>query len=383
MERQVVGGRRMVTVGLGAVETKSRRGLLDAAGRPEVLGQGDKESRKLLHHSIQRYFHFINQIEPSPCVIFCSTCLWSDSTDITGSTADEMTVGAETITDDITYSDVKIRRHKHHQQKSSRQSKGGSAGSGPHRDGGEGGKDGKDSEEVAMEPAWRQQGRGRGRGQQEGERSRPPQKERERPGAAGGVWVSGQVAGTKTVASPKPPHAVSVQSKFEEIRKSNQAAAQRLVENCISSSSDEEEDEDEEDVDPKDGKRGKILASTFTTYTDQTGGDAAGLARTGQYVSDLFQSGALTCLICIASVKRTQPVWNCSSCFSLFHLPCIQKWARDSVFLVSSVTDEDFGQKQHPWPCPKCRAEYPPSATPNRNSEMVCLHTVIEKDIKG
>ncbi|XP_067380714.1 uncharacterized protein [Channa argus] len=37
--------------------------------------------------------------------------------------ADEMTVGAETITDDITYSDIKIRRHKHHQQKSSRQSK--------------------------------------------------------------------------------------------------------------------------------------------------------------------------------------------------------------------------------------------------------------------
>ncbi|XP_067380719.1 uncharacterized protein [Channa argus] len=36
---------------------------------------------------------------------------------------DEMTVGAETITDDITYSDVKIRRHKHHQQKSSRRSK--------------------------------------------------------------------------------------------------------------------------------------------------------------------------------------------------------------------------------------------------------------------
>lgn len=38
------------------------------------------------------------------------------------------------------------------------------------------------------------------------------------------------------------------------------------------------------------------------------GGDVAGLARTGQYVSDLFQSGALTCLICIASVRRTQAV---------------------------------------------------------------------------
>ncbi|XP_070785533.1 NF-X1-type zinc finger protein NFXL1 [Enoplosus armatus] len=221
-----------------------------------------------------------------------------------------------------------------------------------------------------MEPAWRQQGRGRGRSQEgQGERPRPPQKERERPGAAAGVWGGGRGGRTKSATTPEPQHGVLVQSKFEEIRKSNQAAAQRLVESRISSSSSDEDDDDDDDdgtVDHKDGKRGKILSSTFTTYTDQTGGDATGLVRTGQYVSDLFQSGALTCLICIASVKRTQAVWSCSSCFSLFHLPCIQKWARDSAFLVSSVTDEDFGQKQHPWPCPKCRAEYPPSATPNR-----------------
>ncbi|KAJ4918555.1 hypothetical protein JOQ06_000115, partial [Pogonophryne albipinna] len=196
-----------------------------------------------------------------------------------------------------------------------------------------------------MEPAWRQQGRGRGRGQ-EGDRPRPPEKERERPGAGGRGGAGGGRGGggkMKNAATPEPPQSATVQSKFEEIKKANQAAAQRLVE--------------------LNGKRGKILASTFTTYTDQTGGDASALLRTGQYVNDLFQSGALTCLICIASVKR---VWSCSSCFSLFHLPCIQKWARDSVFLVSSVTDEDFGQKQHPWPCPKCRAEYQPSETPNR-----------------
>lgn len=90
-------------------------------------------------------------------------------------------------------------------------------------------------------------------------------------------------------------------------------------------------------------------------------------------MSDMFQSGALTCLICISSVRRSQAVrrtrrqnqpdrdtrsalplcvqvWSCSSCFSLFHLPCIQKWARDSAFLASSVTDDDFGQRRHPWP---------------------------------
>uniref|UniRef100_A0A673BKI4 Nuclear transcription factor, X-box binding-like 1 n=1 Tax=Sphaeramia orbicularis TaxID=375764 RepID=A0A673BKI4_9TELE len=223
-----------------------------------------------------------------------------------------------------------------------------------------------------MEPAWRQQGRGRGRGQ-EGERSRPPMKERERPGVGRGGRTragpgsgpgSGPAPGESTYMRPARLRDLSVQSKFEEIRKSNQAAAQRLVETRLSSSSS---DEDEEDSNHGDGQRGRILESTFTTYTNQTGGDASGLARTGQYVSDLFQSGALTCLICIASVKRTN---SCSSCFCLFHLPCIQKWARDSAFLVSSVTDEDFGQKAHPWPCPKCRAEYPPNAAPTGRTYM-------------
>ncbi|CAL9694794.1 unnamed protein product [Knipowitschia caucasica] len=206
-----------------------------------------------------------------------------------------------------------------------------------------------------MEPAWRHHGRGRGRGDG-GLRPRAQPKERERPGAEQG--------GNKKSPAQTPAAAASVESRFEEIRKSNIAAAQRLAERGFSSSSSDEDDD--EDVSSKDGKRGQILASTFTSYSQQTGGDSAGLQRTGQYVNELFQSGALTCLICIGSVKRTQPVWSCAGCFSHFHLPCVQKWARDSVFLVSSVTDEDFGQKQLPWPCPKCRAEYPPSATPNR-----------------
>lgn len=55
------------------------------------------------------------------------------------------------------------------------------------------------------------------------------------------------------------------QRKFEEIKKANQAAAKKLVEEHFSSSSEEEGDEDFE------GKRGKIVANTFTSYTTQTG----------------------------------------------------------------------------------------------------------------
>uniref|UniRef100_A0A8K9URZ4 Nuclear transcription factor, X-box binding-like 1 n=1 Tax=Oncorhynchus mykiss TaxID=8022 RepID=A0A8K9URZ4_ONCMY len=242
-----------------------------------------------------------------------------------------------------------------------------------------------------MDPAWRQ--RGRGRGQPQGQASRP-QRERaaapaaESPKTPSGVWAGdGRGRGGDGRGKNAPTQLQSVnrgknmreslclsvtassQSKFEEIRKSNQAAAQRLVQSQYSSSSDDDVDDIVDDggkVEGKDGKRGKILASTLTTYTDQTGGDVTDLERTRQYLSDAFQSGAITCLICIASVKRTQAVWSCAGCFCLFHIPCIQKWAKDSVFLLSSVTDEDFGKKDHPWPCPKCRYEYSPSQTPSR-----------------
>ncbi|KAM3831732.1 NF-X1-type zinc finger protein NFXL1 isoform 2-T2 [Vipera latastei] len=202
--------------------------------------------------------------------------------------------------------------------------------------------------------AWRQGGRGRGRGRV----------------AAGGVSLGNGPGGRGKArgAGGLPAGAggaqeLASQKKFDEIKKANQAAVKRLVENQFSSSSDDDDDEEEE----IEGKHGQILAQTFTKYTNQTDGDASELERTKQYMNDAFQSGALTCLICIASIKRNQAVWSCSGCFCIFHMPCLQKWAKDSLFLVSSpLTDDDFGKKDYPWPCPKCRFEYKRSEIPTR-----------------
>ncbi|KAB1282212.1 NF-X1-type zinc finger protein NFXL1 [Camelus dromedarius] len=188
------------------------------------------------------------------------------------------------------------------------------------------------------------------------------------PGASPGGAATAAAAGSSARRSPAGSEAPQTsvaselmsQKKFEEIKKANQAAAKKLVEEHFSSSSEEEGDEDLE------GKRGKIVANTFITYTTQTDGDVRELERTKQYVNEAFQAGAMTCLICIASVKRNQAVWSCSGCFCIFHMPCIQKWAKDSQFLVSSLTDDDFGKRDYPWPCPKCRFEYKRSDTPSR-----------------
>lgn len=63
--------------------------------------------------------------------------------------------------------------------------------------------------------------------------------------------------------SALPAELVS-QRKFEEIKKADQAAARKLVEEHCSSS-EEEGDEDLE------GKQGKIVANTFISYTTHTG----------------------------------------------------------------------------------------------------------------
>lgn len=228
-----------------------------------------------------------------------------------------------------------------------------------------------------MDAPWRQGGRGRARGRGVSLNGAPspapgPSSVPARNAApAGGPW-SGTGRGNVSYASVSKPFQsmdmkteVSVETskkKFEDIQKANQAVVKKLADN-YSSSDDEDDADGHED---NEGKQNKILALTFTTYTDQTDGDTSELARTKQYVNEAFQSGAVTCLICIASVKRNQAVWSCFGCYCIFHMPCIQKWAKDSIFLVSSLTDDDFEKRDYPWPCPKCRYEYKRSQTPAR-----------------
>ncbi|XP_062899261.1 NF-X1-type zinc finger protein NFXL1 isoform X2 [Mobula hypostoma] len=222
-----------------------------------------------------------------------------------------------------------------------------------------------------MEPAWRQAGRGRGRGRGRGKTSvtQVPGSEGQaqagrgdaRPANGRGSGLS-SAAITRLRSQSDENNELLSRKKFEEICKANQAAVQRFADEDTSS-----EDDEEGGGEDFESQRGKIVASTFTTYSDHIGGDfSRELERTKQYLNDAFQSGAQTCLICIASVKRNHAVWNCFRCYCIFHMPCIQKWAKDSIFLVSSVLDDDFGRKDHPWPCPKCRHQYEQSQTPTR-----------------
>lgn len=146
-------------------------------------------------------------------------------------------------------------------------------------------------------------------------------------------------------------------AKFEEAQLEHLQAAKKHIENYESSSEEEDLDSD------------ALLKTVFKGYD----GDRAQLRKTQEFLENIFQSGAATCLICIATVKRSDYIWSCDNCYSFFHLNCLQRWAKDSISQQKMHHDNVVGGyytnqgeyvpkqvKAIKWCCPKCRADYLP-----------------------
>ncbi|XP_061975548.1 NF-X1-type zinc finger protein NFXL2 [Populus nigra] len=89
-------------------------------------------------------------------------------------------------------------------------------------------------------------------------------------------------------------------------------------------------------------------------------------------------SGALSCLICLERIKTSDPTWSCTSlCYAVFHLICIQSWARQASDLSALRAStrlpisSDKAAESSTWNCPKCRSDYSRSKIP-RNYLCFC-----------
>ncbi|KAI0523402.1 hypothetical protein KFK09_005797 [Dendrobium nobile] len=78
-----------------------------------------------------------------------------------------------------------------------------------------------------------------------------------------------------------------------------------------------------------------------------------------QDIQDKLARGAVECMSCYDMVRRSTPIWSCSTCFSIFHLNCIRKWARSPA----SIAADD-------WHCPGCQT---PQSTPARHLSYTCF----------
>eukprot|EP00899_Mesostigma_viride_P018045 jgi/Mesvir1/26241/Mv05719-RA.2 len=128
----------------------------------------------------------------------------------------------------------------------------------------------------------------------------------------------------------------------------------------------------------------QLETSVFASYLEvveklrDRDGDVAfgaGIDKVRNYIVNA-QSRTDVCLICLEKVRPTDPAWQCSrSCFTSFHLICIQAWARQSAASaalrsVSNLTPELFpnaaadAHKSAQWHCPKCRCDYAVAEAP-------------------
>nr|CAB3264314.1 ZF(NFX1) NF-X1-type zinc finger protein [Phallusia mammillata] len=153
--------------------------------------------------------------------------------------------------------------------------------------------------------------------------------------------------------------------RFNKTREKHSKAAEQAIK---SSHTGYESSSDEDDLDDE-----GILSKLTNFYKgNRTGSgdelilshDEISLGKTTQYLTECCQSGALTCLVCISSIKRQESIWDCKACFAIFHLNCIKQWVLEGVAQATLLSDEYFPNKEQPWYCPKCRNEYPKQECP-------------------
>ncbi|TRZ00114.1 hypothetical protein DNTS_020306 [Danionella cerebrum] len=69
-------------------------------------------------------------------------------------------------------------------------------------------------------------------------------------------------------------------------------------------------------------------------------------SQTGCLIEQLTEE-KYECMVCCDTIRLVAPVWSCQSCFHVFHLNCIKKWAR------SPTSQADDGKEG--WRCPACQ----------------------------
>ncbi|XP_056155450.1 transcriptional repressor NF-X1 [Lampris incognitus] len=68
--------------------------------------------------------------------------------------------------------------------------------------------------------------------------------------------------------------------------------------------------------------------------------------QTGCLIEQLSEE-KYECMVCCDIIRLMAPVWNCQSCFHVFHLNCIKKWARSPASQADDATEG--------WRCPACQ----------------------------
>ncbi|CAN8294482.1 unnamed protein product [Cochlearia groenlandica] len=71
-----------------------------------------------------------------------------------------------------------------------------------------------------------------------------------------------------------------------------------------------------------------------------------------QEIQEKLVKSSIECMICYDMVRRSANIWSCSSCYSIFHMHCIKRWARAPTS-IDLVAEKNQGDN---WRCPGCQS---------------------------
>lgn len=92
--------------------------------------------------------------------------------------------------------------------------------------------------------------------------------------------------------------------------------------------------------------------STKQDSREKTNLDRSSVPQLVQEIEEKLNKGKVECMICYEIVGRSAAIWSCGSCYAIFHLHCVRKWAR-----APSSVDLSAGQSQRSnWRCPGCQS---------------------------
>nr|DAD26217.1 TPA_asm: hypothetical protein HUJ06_027685 [Nelumbo nucifera] len=143
----------------------------------------------------------------------------------------------------------------------------------------------------------------------------------------------------------------------------------------LSLSSDSDADSDNSTGGVDELRHDDLSDTIFKSYLQISGQSSPDLSKIQTFLTS-SRSGALSCLICLERIRTSDPTWSCiNGCFAVFHLLCIQSWARQASDLATERAVARLSRELFPlaaakalensnWSCPKCRVEYSKSQIP-------------------
>ncbi|CAL1409368.1 unnamed protein product [Linum trigynum] len=110
----------------------------------------------------------------------------------------------------------------------------------------------------------------------------------------------------------------------------------------------------------RDKEREKGQSQTLKELKD------ANMPQLVQEIQEKLAKSTVECMICYDMVRRSAPIWSCSSCYSIFHLNCIKRWAKAPTSVdLSADKNQGFN-----WRCPGCQYV---QLTPLKEIRYVCF----------